>query len=163
MRILGIDPGKDGYLALLVDGYYAGAWPTPTLRIAKGSKRDYERAAMRELLVVANPGHVFMEKQQAMPKQGVTSTLATGQGFGLWEGIVVGLGMPYSIVAARTWQKVMFAGITGDMPKAKSIVAAQRLFPHVDLRKTPRSHVAHDGKADALLLAEYGRRLLKRT
>ncbi len=53
----------------------------------------------------------------------------------------------------------MLRGLPGKDTKTKSILAASRLFPRVDLRRTARSKVAHDGLTDALLIAEFGRRL----
>lgn len=42
--------------------------------------------------------------------------------------------------------------------KDRAIVKAQRMFPGFDLRENPRCKVAHDGKAESLLLAHYARR-----
>lgn len=161
MRILGIDPGKDGFLALIPDDGPPEFAQTPTLNIsARGSKRGYDVRGMCRLIRKMWPSYVILEKQQAMPKQGVASTFSTGYGMGLWEGIVVALDIPYVIVHPRRWQKSMHSDIQGDNTKAKSIMAAQRLFPKVDLRISTRARKPHDGKADALLLAAYGLRIL---
>ena len=167
MKILGIDPGKNGFICLINENGFIEAWPTPTLKISKkGNKRGYDVQAMRAILTEADPRVVIIEKQQAMPgvkiggkvvKQGVASSFSTGQGFGLWEGLVVGIGLSYTIVHPRTWQAVCLRDIPGDKTKARSIIAAGRLFPGVDLRKSDRCRVPHDGKADALNLAWYGR------
>ncbi len=157
MRIIGIDCGKDGYVALLEDKEFREAWPTPTVKISsKGTKRDYSPADMAKILRGALPDLVVIEKQQSMPGQGVSSTFSTGRGFGLWEGICVGLHFRYVVVHPRTWQKVMCRDIQGDDTKARSILAAGRYFPGVDLRDTERCRKAHDGKCDAMLLALYG-------
>ena len=164
---VGIDPGKDGFICAIDSKGFLGAWPTPTLKIStKGNKRGYDVAAMRRILVNASPDIVVIEKQQSMPgmlvkgkrvKQGVASSFSTGQGFGLWEGLVVGLGIKYMIVHPRTWQNVCIKDIPGDNTKARSIIAAGRNFPSVDLRKSDRCRIYHDGKADALNIAWYGR------
>ena len=60
-----------------------------------------------------------------------------------------------------TWQKAMHAGTPGEDTKARSIAAAQRLFPLTSLLQNPRCRVAHDGMAEALLLAAYGQRTHK--
>jgi len=163
MNILGIDPGKDGYLCQLTE-HGPRFWPTPTVRIGKtGNKRDYDVAAMRSILSGVMPEMVVLEKQQSMPtelhgrRQGTASSFSTGFGYGLWYGLIVGLGLPLTIVHARTWQAKLCRDVPGDSTKARSIIAAGRLFPAVDLRATERCRVAHDGKADALLLAYYGR------
>ena len=162
MEIVGIDPGKSGFLSFLSDDRYWFSVPMPTVKVSKkGTKTDYAVAQLRGLLQeLDDRSFVVIEAQQSMPQQGVSSTFTTGRGFGLLEGMCAGLYLPYTIVRAKEWQKVMHNGISGDNPKAKSIIAAGRLFPNVDLRKTERCKNPHDGKADSLLIAEYGRRLM---
>jgi hypothetical protein len=161
MIVFGIDPGKDGYVCRLATDTGPEFWPTPTVRIGKGKsqKRDYDVAGMRSILTrlpVSAIGVVVLEKQQSMPGQGVSSTFSTGYGFGLWHGLIAGLGLPIRIVHAQTWQALLCRDIPGDDTKGRSILAAGRLYPTIDLRATERCRVAHDGKADALLLAHYG-------
>lgn len=164
-NFLGIDCGLDGFImGIDANGNLQLAEPTPTLKKNKrGNKREYNMAAMRGILKaaeIASSGDllVVLEKQQAMPGQGVTSMFSTGRGFGLWEGMLVGMGLRYQIVHPRTWQKIMLRDVPGDNTKTRSILAAERLFPSVDLRKNGRCRTPHDGKADALLMAEYGKR-----
>ncbi|MCJ7760692.1 hypothetical protein MUP59_06065 [Candidatus Bathyarchaeota archaeon] len=99
---------------------------------------------------------IILEKAQSMPKQGVVSTFKTGEGFGLWKGILAALGCPYEVIATKVWQKRVMVGVTGLDPKAKSISRCQRLFPGLPLTK-PKGKVASlDGRADAALIAYYG-------
>ncbi len=157
-KVVGIDPGKDGFVAILDDHGDVEAIPAPTVKISKkGSKRDYNVAEMVALLVRPDIELVIIEKQQAMPGQGVSSTFSIGKGFGLWEGVAAALGLRYMIVHPRTWQKVLHRDIQGDDTKSRSILAAGRLFPGVDLRRTAKCDKPHDGKADAMLLAWYGK------
>ena len=173
MRTLGIDPGKNGFLCLLVDcGTAAEAaqgtmrfWPTPTIKVGKGTsnKQDYDVAAMRRILTDAAPTLVILEKQQAMCRadnertQGTASSFSTGFGYGLWLGLIAGLGFCCQVVHPRTWQAKLLRDVQGTDTKARSITAAGRLFPTVDLRASDRCRKPHDGKADALLIAHYGR------
>jgi hypothetical protein len=95
---IGIDPGLSGAVVALGPNEKLSGWyDTPTLAVGKGSKRDYDVRAMADCLHDLSMGEaeicrVWIEKQQAFRKQGVTSTFATGRGFGLWEGIVSALG-----------------------------------------------------------------------
>ena len=50
--------------------------------------------------------------------------------------------------------------VTSD--KNTSIDLCKRLFPDINLLATPRSRKPHDGMAEALLIAEYGRRHYER-
>ena len=156
--VLGIDPGKDGFFATLSTEGEIATYPMPVMATGKGSKRAYDVPAVWKLFeeLTANVDLIVLEKQQAMRGQGVTSTFTTGQGFGMLELACVACKKSYVIVHPRTWKKVQCRDIAGTDPKAKSIIAAQRMFPNVDLKKTPRCTTPHDGMADALLLASYG-------
>jgi crossover junction endodeoxyribonuclease RuvC len=163
---LGIDPGLDGALAYIK---FCGdhvqphveVVDTPTVTVKRTGgrkKREYDLAAMSKTLsALAIPRHhemrAVIEKVHAMPGQGVASMFSMGYGCGLWEGLLSGLGIPYERVAPQRWQKLMLA----DEGKGKDAarLQAQRLFPqyaHLFARKKD------DGRADALLIAEYGRR-----
>jgi hypothetical protein len=157
--VIGIDPGVSGAVAALAgSGRVVAVDDTPTVwaRPGRSRRRAYDVAAMRALLarhvVDGALVHAVVEHQQAMPRQGVTSMFSTGFGYGLWVGLLAGLGVPHTVVAPRKWQIAMLAG-RGD-PKARALLAASRLFPELAV---PRFR---HGRADALLLAEYGRRLL---
>ena len=95
-----------------------------------------------------------------MPGQGVRSTFSIGFGFGIWQGLLTALQMPFELVSPQRWQREMFAGVNRDDTKAASALVAQRLRPDVDWRATPRCRKPHDGLTDAFCIAEYGRRRL---
>ena len=160
MKFIGIDPGLDGAIAILMTGPHhvvASVKDTPTGKDSK--RRIYLLGEMRQLLLnwseynQDNPVTVFIEKVHSMPKQGVASSFNFGQGYGIWQGLVVALGLPIEYVAPQTWMKEMFR----DRPIGKdaSRARAQELFPELvdqlNLKK-------HHGRSDALLIAEYGRR-----
>jgi crossover junction endodeoxyribonuclease RuvC len=97
---------------------------------------------------------VTLEQAQAMPGQGVTSTFSTGRGFGVWEGILGALDVPYRVVRPVVWAKRVLAGTPGE-GKERSIRFAMQMFPGCGL--TPKgSRKPRDGRADALSLAYYG-------
>jgi crossover junction endodeoxyribonuclease RuvC len=106
--------------------------------------------------------HVYMEKSQPMPKQGVSSVYNYGHHNGFLEGVLKGLCTPYTLIKPQAWQKVLHAGADSKLElKARSIQVCQRLFPSVSLLPTPRCKKPSDGMAEALLIAEYGRRTLQ--
>lgn len=159
MIFLGIDPGLDGALAILwsphpshIDVYDT---PTVTVQASKGTKREYNEAQMRSYLApfAGEQAVVFIEKVHSMPGQGVRSMFSMGYGVGLWEGLLAGLGIPYERVAPQRWQKLMLA----DEGKGKDAarLQAQRIFPqYAQLFARKKDH----GRADAALMAEFGRR-----
>ncbi len=67
-------------------------------------------------------------------------------------------GYPLILVAPKVWQKTLYGGVPkGSDPKVITMGVASRLFPSVSLYG-PKGGVK-DGRADALLLAEYARRM----
>lgn len=154
-KVVGIDPGKHGYVVCLLNGAPVSSFATPLILQAKG-KPMYNVPEMARGLKLLNPDLVVLEKQQAFPGQGGSSNFSTGYGFGLWEGIISALGIPIMCPHPKTWQKAMLYDIPGDDTKARSIIAAGRMFPSFDLRASEKCRTQHDGKADALLMACYG-------
>jgi hypothetical protein len=160
MHILGIDNGLDGGLVLLVDGAVTQVAIMPTLNTVRG-RREYDVPALVQIVRGMRPEHVFIERAQSMPGQGVASMFATGHGFGLVCGIVAALGLAHTIVVARTWQKVMFRDLPKANTKVMAAVVCGRLWPSQYWRATERCTKAHTGLCDAALIAEYGRRQLE--
>lgn len=151
--IVGIDPGQTGGIAFL-DHVTGGVLHlVPMMNCAE----------FADLMDMAHPKYVFLEKAHAMPKQGVTSVFNYGHHAGQLEGVLVALGLVHELVTPQAWQKELHAGVKKDLaPKERSLIAAQRWFPRVNLLATERSKKPHLGFIDALLIAEYGRRRLKR-
>lgn len=149
---IGIDPGKDGALAVL--GYREAPILVPF------SETEYPCQLRRLDPTFPNrpfDGRPFcvVEHVNAMPGQGVTSCFSFGQNFGFILGLLAAFHISYELVRPQKWKKEF--SCTSD--KNTSIAVAQRLFPGVDLRRTPQCRKPHDGVAEALLMAEYARRL----
>lgn len=163
MIFIGIDPGLNGALAHINDvGNFATVQPVQTITRAKGNsfKREYNVAAMIGFLneIENKFVHTFctIEAVHAMPGQGVTSMFSMGYGFGLWVGILTSLRIPFQFVTPQAWKKAMLYG-TGKDKEASRLKAIQ-LFPQVADQLALKKD---EGKAEALLIAEYGRRLYR--
>ncbi len=162
---LGIDPGLSGAFAVITGLNKTGGPPfhlvesTPTFWVkkSKGKKRMYDISALVYRLKILCDGHRIvagLERQQAMPSQGVVSMFSIGVGFGIWQGLLAGLGIDTLIVHPRKWQNRICPG-KGDT-KVRSIAAAKNLFgPLAVVGDGPRSKKPHDGKADALNICRY--------
>ena len=150
--IIGIDPGKSGGMALVdADG------DAKTFAFAKGTERDtwqWLRDADIDIECC------YLEKVHAMRgkdgrKQGVTSAFAFGQSYEFLRGCVIATGISFEEVNPQQWQK-SFGLIrtskaeTITQKKNRHKAKAQQLFPGIKI-----THAI----ADALLIAEYGRRL----
>lgn len=148
---IGIDPGQKGGIALVDSAGLAleyEAMPPTTCGVIY-LLDQYSRMARN---LDATPAMVI-ELAQPMPKQGGVSAFTYGRHFGMFEPGAVFLSMPYHEVRPAIWKKAM--GLNSE--KVNSILLCERLFPTVNLIR-PRCTKAHDGIAEALLIAEWGRR-----
>ena len=166
MIYIGIDPGLSGAVAAIErDGIMFYDTPTITMKKAGGTKTDYVPAQMAKLLKDYDPlnCHVFIEQVGAMPGQGVTSMFGFGKGYGLWIGIVATIGIPYTFVTPQAWKKSF---MLGKADKNDGRLRAIELFPDCSHMLTPTRGVTTKpqsiGRADALLIAEHGRRMMER-
>jgi crossover junction endodeoxyribonuclease RuvC len=153
----GVDPGLGGGLASTTD--YASVCKMPTLSSGKGSGKVLDESGILNWFQDQGgymDAHAFIERASAMPKQGVTSVFTFGTEWGIIRGILVGLGIPYTIVSPKDWQGEMLRGVSKGDTKAASLIVAKRLFPQL-----AETIGKHHGMSDALLIAEWGRRQLK--
>jgi crossover junction endodeoxyribonuclease RuvC len=157
MIVFGIDPGLSGGLAVVaaVSGI-SHVKKMPTLPSGSKSKRVLDENAIKEWFGRSVSCQAVIERASAMPKQGVSSVFTFGTGWGLIRGILVGLGIPYTVVNPKEWQKEMLQGVPKSDTKAASLIVAKRLFPQL-----AEQIGKHHGMSDALLIAEWGRRKLK--
>ena len=139
--VLGIDPGYSGCVVSLhretgeVDGL---------INLSETPHDIAEFVRARSLSI----DKAYLEKGGAMPRQGVSSTFKFGTSYGFCLGLLTSLLVPFEEVTPAKWQQAMKCRSGGDKKITKA--AAQRLFP--------RMKVTHKN-ADALLIAEYGRRV----
>jgi hypothetical protein len=157
---MGIDPGLAGAVAMISESsvqlYDSPSWSVGS---KKAVRHDYDIAGMvgiitTGVLLVENRGAIIagLESVHSMPEQGVASSFKFGVGLGIWQGILAAFGIAYQMIPPQRWKKALMDGMGKE--KDASMIVAQRLFPTADihLRK-------HHGRADALLLAEYMRRI----
>ena len=168
MIFIGIDPGLDGAIAAITSkGTLLGVWDTPTAKVTIGTKtkkgnkrvkRVYLISAMVDLLEKYKDRRVvvYIEYVRAMPGQGVTSMFSMGHGLGVWDGIIGALRMSTESVTPVKWRRTML-GPNAGKGKGANMIAASRLVPKASKYITKKKH---DGRADAILIAEYARRIV---
>jgi len=151
--IVGIDPGLTGAIVELTPkGNILSKHVMPTV-----DKKLLDLKQLRVILSLYKNSMVYLEKVHSMPKQGVASSFKFGRVFGVLEGMLAALQIPYKLVTPQRWQKKMHEGIEREIgPKERSLMAVTRLYPNEDLRATERSKTPHKGLVDALLIARYG-------
>jgi hypothetical protein len=158
----GIDPGKRGAIAVLdATGLFLRVIAMPVVTAPKG-RDEYDVVEIRNFLAAIHRGSglfVVVERLHPMPGilGGAIANFSRGVARG-FEWLLLAMEIPHLAVPSQVWQRSMFVGTPGEDPKQRSILAAHSLFPSVPLRRSDRSRKDDDGFADALLLAEYGRR-----
>lgn len=155
MKTLGVDPGIHGGLAIVeinngVAPQIVDAIDIPVVGIK--AKERVDPIAIRTWLDEHRPQHAFVERAQAMPKQGSSSGFKYGRAVGAIEAVISCCGIPMTIVEPSTWKK--FHGLHGG-DKEGGRQRALQLFPAAHtLLARKRDH----GRADAILLALAGAR-----
>jgi crossover junction endodeoxyribonuclease RuvC len=156
---IGIDPGLDGAIAVIGDGRpEIYDMPVVTkLRRRKGKKVEVRQVDEEGLtsLMESFPSvcRVTIEDLLPMSKRGAIAAFSLGRSFGIVLGVAAALGFAYQLASPQRWKREF--GLIG-RDKNTSIMRAKGLSPSAAKYMTKASH---HGRADALLLAEYGRRI----
>jgi crossover junction endodeoxyribonuclease RuvC len=154
--VLGVDPGLHGSIAALDQGgELIMVADLPIIR--DRSLAWVDGSELQSLILGALEGRgaaAIVERVSAMPKQGVASSFQFGVGFGSVLSVLQALHIRIEFVTAAVWKRSY--GLSRD--KHASLHKARLMFPAAEL------HLAkHDGRAEALLIAEYGRRTFTRS
>jgi hypothetical protein len=148
-RIIGIDPGAKGALAFIDERGNAivhksdDTAPRDALLDAIAGVELCECTAYLELVGGFQPG-----RPQPASRAGVLM-----RSLGKWEGLLEGLGIKYQLVRPQKWQ----AGIPG-VAGVKEYADRKRVLRDEAIRRFPNIKVTLE-RADALLIADFGRRV----
>lgn len=156
--VVGIDVGLKGAIAAISDfNQDVHLYKMPIIG------KTIITSVVIDILKQHQPRHVFVEHSQAIPHTGsTTSAFNFGAGFGKLIGIIETLKIPLTLVKPRSWQSEMLRSTSKNInTKKRALIVATRLFPQTNFI-LERCRVAHDGAVDAALIAEYGRRKIKR-
>jgi crossover junction endodeoxyribonuclease RuvC len=152
--VLGIDPGLKGALAWIEGTRVVALEDMPTFQVMRGGKpRDTIDVHGLARLMGQHAAEVcWFEQVGGMQGDGPAAAFQFGRAAGAAEAIAKASGCRFETVTPPVWKKAMgLIGTAKDQSRAK----ATSLFPAVagDLARK-----MDDGRAEALLLAEYGRR-----
>jgi crossover junction endodeoxyribonuclease RuvC len=151
--VLGVDPGIHGGLAIV--NVNDGAAPAlleaidiPTVGIK--AKERVDVLALRAWITAHRPQHAFIERAQAMPRQGSSSGFKYGRATGAIEAVIACCEVPITVVEPAQWKRhYQLRG--GDKEGARQ--RALMLFPAAhSLLARRKDH----GRAEACLIALYG-------
>ena len=155
MRIIGIDPGLSGGIAILDDLKIFDIYDMPIMSEGKKNKNQLNSAQLVNIIkknIISN-GDTFLivEQVSAMPGQGVTIMFNFGQTFGSIKGICAALNLPIFFVRPAKWKKHFdLINSSKDASRTKVI----EMYPSISPRLTKKKDV---NKADAILIARYFR------
>lgn len=154
MKFIGIDPGLHGAIAIY-DGEKLVVHDMPirkvTINKKKRSMLDMDELA--DLMREQDPNDlVTIEAVHAMPAQGVTSSFSFGVVFGaIQQAVACNFHKPALLVTPQRWKG--HYGLDSNKNRARAAVSAY--FPPV---ANLFSRKKDDGRAEAALLALYGKR-----
>lgn len=158
MRVLGIDPGVSGAIALYdTDTLALDVHDVPVLKVLTGARKarnELDVASIFQIIQELAPDRAFIEQVGAMPGQGVVSMFRFGDAFGVLRGVVTGAQIPLDYVRPQEWQKLV------RMPRGDDAgrLRVNQLFPKSsNLFKRKLDH----NRADAALIAYAGSIILK--
>ena len=155
MIIIGIDPGLEGALAKIGSYGLIDMQDMPVMPRSVGGtvKSQVNGAGLHQLLQEWAAGHdknefmVFIERVNAMPKQGSASTFSLGHTTGIIEGVICAYGLAHQMIQPGAWKKHF--KLTADKDSARAL--AQRYYPEASLARK-KDH----NRAESLLIARYG-------
>ena len=153
MKIIGIDPGLSGAIAVLKNNKVLGIFDMPTMSEGKKNKKQLNSAQLVNLLkenIVENEDvSVVVEQVNAMPGQGVTSMFNFGQTFGAIKGVCAALELPIFFVRPSKWKKHFeLINSSKDSSRTKAIEMYPTLSDNLSRKKDVN-------KSDAILIARF--------
>ena len=155
MRIIGIDPGLSGGIAILDDLKIFDLFDMPIMSEGKKNKNQLNSAQLvniiKKNIIPSGDTFLIVEQVSAMPGQGVTSMFNFGQTFGSIKGICAALNLPIFFVRPAKWKKHFdLINSSKDASRTKVI----EMYPSISPRLSKKKDV---NKADAILIARYFR------
>jgi crossover junction endodeoxyribonuclease RuvC len=153
MKIIGIDPGLSGGIAVLENKRVLSIFDMPVMSEGKKNKRQLNSAQLvmiiKENIQSNDEVVVVVEQVNAMPGQGVTSMFNFGQTFGAIKGVCAALGLPIFFVRPSKWKKHFeLINSSKDSSRTKAI----EMYPAFSNQLAKKKDV---NKSDAILIARF--------
>jgi hypothetical protein len=154
VRVVGIDPGVQGAVAYIADSETI-VRDLPTYAVS--TTHQIDPLALSEILGAYSPELVVVEDNRAQGRNGSMANFSMGFSMGTILAVVTLLRLPLLRVKPSEWQRgVGLGSVPGASRKNASRARAQEMWPNL-LPELKR--VADHNRAEALLIAEYGRKV----
>ena len=153
MKIIGIDPGLSGAIAVMHDKKVINMYDMPVMAEGKKNKRQLNSSQLvniiKENIHEDEETIVVVEQVNAMPGQGVTSMFNFGQTFGAIKGVCAALKLPIFFVRPSKWKKYFeLINSSKDASRTKVI----EMYPTLSGQLAKKRDV---NKSDAILIAKF--------
>ena len=153
MKIIGIDPGLSGAIAVMHDKKVMNMYDMPVMAEGKKNKRQLNSSQLvniiKENINEDEDTIVVVEQVNAMPGQGVTSMFNFGQTFGAIKGVCAALRLPIFFVRPSKWKK-HFELINSSKDASRTKVI--EMYPTLSGQLAKKRDV---NKSDAILIAKF--------
>ncbi len=153
MKIIGIDPGLSGAIAILKDKKVLSLFEMPVMAEGKKNKKQLNSAQLVNIIKTNIEKNediaVVVEQVNAMPGQGVTSMFNFGQTFGAIKGVCAALQLPIFFVRPSKWKK-HFELINSSKDSSRTKVI--EMYPSLSHQLSKKKDV---NKSDAILIARF--------
>ena len=153
MRLIGIDPGLSGAIAVLEHKKVLTLLDMPVMAEGKKNKKQLNSAQLVNIIKDntknCEEAIVIVEQVNAMPGQGVTSMFNFGQTFGAIKGVCAALELPIFFVRPSKWKKHFeLLNSSKDSSRTKAI----EMYPTISNQLSKKKDV---NKSDAILIARF--------
>jgi len=150
MRIVGVDPGCYGALALMESGALIAVADMPILKVRRGKtdKAEVDGYSLAALLREWWPDAAAVELVAGITGQSASAAFNFGRAAGAVEYALKTYGTQVELIAPVTWKKAMRLSAGKDDARAK----AMRLWP---AKANLFARKKDDGRAEAALIAQY--------
>src|SRR5262249_55246463 len=119
--ILGIDPGISGALAFFFPEYPERV-AVEDMPVVAG---EVDAVTLAKRITVMGPDVAVLERVNAMPGQGVSSTFKFGRSYGVIIGVIGAAAIPLHLVTPAKWKTHLRLSADKEMARALAL----RLFP----------------------------------
>lgn len=151
MKVIGIDPGRNGGVAVIIDGVPRRTFAMPVsdgpLAIDVGGLH----ATLHECMPC---DMIAIEHVHAFPGQGVVSMFTFGATFGATVAACTLTGVPITLVSPQSWKKALRLTKRDKREAAQWCLQQWPSARHL-LFSSPRSKIPHSGIADSICIGYY--------
>lgn len=162
-KYLGIDPGLNGGFAIVSGNKvrYKMVMPTISAKTKGGNTRRVidREGVLTFVSMFPKHTHAAIEEQEAYRSQNVTASCTICKNYGILLMALTVAHMDIIEVPAKDWHDHFdirsVKETKGVTTKAQALEIVKAKYPNTDFRKSERARKAHDGIADAILIADY--------